>query len=126
MARNDQQRKSADDGPRVRGAENAQWLFDNQRDGYVVVSRDYFPIRHETVEGRNLEWATLDPWVHRASNYEDFDDAKTDIDATSIKPDVDLQPMPVSKWYPVFVQIIERRLRAIEAGAIVYDLSRVN
>lgn len=106
-------------------AENARWLYENQRGGYVVVSRDYWPVRHEAVEG-GPEWATLDPWSYRASYYEGPDDAQADIDATSIKPDVDLQPMPIVIWYPAFIKIIERRLRAIEAGAVVYDWSRVN
>lgn len=107
-------------------AENARWLFENQRDGYLVVSRDYVPIRHDAVEAGGLEWATLDPWAHRASYYAGADDAQADIDATSIKPDVDLQPMPIAIWYPTFIKIIERRLRAIEVGAVVYDWSRVS
>lgn len=107
-------------------AENARWLYENERDGYVVVSRDYWPIRHEAVDDGGLEWATLDPWSCRASYYAGPDDAQADLDATAIKPDVDLQPMPISRWYPAFIKIIESRLRAIEAGAIVRDLSRFN
>ncbi|MDO9441191.1 MAG: hypothetical protein Q7T73_09905 [Beijerinckiaceae bacterium] len=95
-------------------AERARQLFENNHDDYIVVS-GLVPITVVDVPGVGA-WATPDPWAHHVSYYAGDDDSQADIDALAVKPAIELKPMSVKEWYPLYVAAIVKKLDEIERG----------